>query len=74
MKDSMLVFFRAWHNDKSRALSNCRHRYCKGLPECPFIFRGWNLSNSFFFSTLVLLAGNRLDGGSVSLRWQLKFL
>lgn len=62
----MLVFFGAWHNDKLRVTASRRHHYRKGLPESP-LFSGNGTSPSCFFSTFMLLAGNRLDVCSILL-------
>lgn len=52
----MLVFFRAWQNDKLRVISSGRHRDCKGLPECPFFAgNGTSPSASSFLLSCCLL-------------------
>lgn len=46
MKDSMLVLFGAWHNDKSWVvLPRCRHASAKGCLSAPLYSRVMELSN-----------------------------
>lgn len=45
----------------------------QGPPEGPFLFRSWNSPTGCFFSTSMLLAGNRLGVCSSLLRQELKF-